>query len=224
MIFGDEVIWTPWQRPGFDLGLQLQEICRKHPQAKGVILGQHGLINWANDDKNCYELSLTLIEKAARYLSEHDKGDGAFGGAKYQPLDLRGAAQAFRRAAAVAARAGEPAQALHRHDPGRRRHARLRRQRRRAAAGRARHLVPGPLSAHQDQAALRRLESADRRRCHAAPEDRGGSRRLPPRLPRLLRALQARRLAQGARRQPDRRARARPGASLPGARTRASLA
>jgi rhamnulose-1-phosphate aldolase/alcohol dehydrogenase len=86
-IFGDEVIWTPWQRPGFDLGLQLQEVCRKHPNAKGVIMGQHGLINWANDDKECYELSLTLIEKAARYLAENDKGAKTFGGAKYQSLD-----------------------------------------------------------------------------------------------------------------------------------------
>ena len=86
-IYGDEVIWTPWQRPGFDLGLQLQEVCRKYPKAKGVILGQHGLINWANDDKECYELSLALIEKAARYLAEHDKGDSTFGGAKYHPLD-----------------------------------------------------------------------------------------------------------------------------------------
>ena len=85
-IYGDEVIWTPWQRPGFDLGLQLQEICKKHPKAKGVIMGQHGLINWANDDKECYELTLTLIEKAARYLAENDKGPKAFGGAKYQSL------------------------------------------------------------------------------------------------------------------------------------------
>jgi rhamnulose-1-phosphate aldolase/alcohol dehydrogenase len=85
-IYGDEVIWTPWQRPGFDLGLQLQEICRKYPKAKGVIMGQHGLINWANDDKECYELSLTLIEKAARYLADHDKGAQTFGGAKFQSL------------------------------------------------------------------------------------------------------------------------------------------
>ena len=85
-IYGDEVIWTPWQRPGFDLGLQLQAICKQYPNAKGVIMGQHGLINWANDDKECYELTLTLIEKAARYLAENDKGTKAFGGAKYQSL------------------------------------------------------------------------------------------------------------------------------------------
>ncbi len=85
-IFGDEVIWTPWQRPGFDLGLQLQEVCRKYPKAKGAIMGQHGLINWANDDKECYELSLELIDKAARYLASKDKGEKTFGGAKYQSL------------------------------------------------------------------------------------------------------------------------------------------
>jgi rhamnulose-1-phosphate aldolase/alcohol dehydrogenase len=85
-IYGDDVIWTAWQRPGFDLGLQLQEVCRQHPNAKGAIMGQHGLINWADDEKECYELSLTLIDKAARYLAEHDKGPKAFGGAKYQSL------------------------------------------------------------------------------------------------------------------------------------------
>ena len=47
------------------------------------MLGGHGLINWANDDKECYELSLTLIEKAARYLADNDLGEAAFGGAKY---------------------------------------------------------------------------------------------------------------------------------------------
>jgi len=86
-IYGDEVIWTPWQRPGFDLGLILQDIHTQHPQAKGVILGGHGLINWADDDQTCYELSLRLIEQAARYIEEHDGGAQTFGGAKYQTLD-----------------------------------------------------------------------------------------------------------------------------------------
>jgi rhamnulose-1-phosphate aldolase/alcohol dehydrogenase len=85
-IYGDEVIWTPWQRPGFDLGLQLQKICREHPRAKGVILGQHGLINWAGTDEACYELSLTLIEKAARFLAARDRGAKTFGGAKFAAL------------------------------------------------------------------------------------------------------------------------------------------
>ena len=90
-IYGDEVVWTPWLRPGFELGIELQRICSEHPQAKGVILGQHGLINWANDDKECYELSLSLIEKAARYIAaryESKGGDAkAFGGPRVQAMD-----------------------------------------------------------------------------------------------------------------------------------------
>ncbi|HNP73678.1 MAG TPA: bifunctional rhamnulose-1-phosphate aldolase/short-chain dehydrogenase, partial [Kouleothrix sp.] len=86
-IYGDAVIWTPWQRPGFDLGLILERICAEHPHASGVILGSHGLINWADDDKACYELTLDLIERAARYIEAHDKGEATFGGQQYQPLD-----------------------------------------------------------------------------------------------------------------------------------------
>ena len=85
-IYGDDVIWTEWQRPGFDLGLKLQEVCREHPKARGAIMGQHGLINWANDDKACYDLSLELIEKAAKYIEAHDKGEKTFGGAKFASL------------------------------------------------------------------------------------------------------------------------------------------
>ncbi|HKM57542.1 MAG TPA: bifunctional rhamnulose-1-phosphate aldolase/short-chain dehydrogenase [Chthoniobacterales bacterium] len=91
-IYGDEVVWTPWLRPGFELGIELQRICAEHPQAKGVILGQHGLINWANDDKECYELSLYLIEKAARHIAaryESEGGDAkAFGGPTVRAMDL----------------------------------------------------------------------------------------------------------------------------------------
>jgi rhamnulose-1-phosphate aldolase/alcohol dehydrogenase len=85
-IYGDDIAWTPWQRPGFDLGLKLQDICGNNPQLKGVILGQHGLINWANEQKECYDLSLGLIEKAARFIEKHDKGKNTFGGQKYAPL------------------------------------------------------------------------------------------------------------------------------------------
>ena len=90
-IYGEEVIWTPWLRPGFELGLALQRLVEEHPQAKGAILGQHGLINWANDDKECYNLTLSLIERAAEYIEtkyQEKGGDAkAFGGQKYQALD-----------------------------------------------------------------------------------------------------------------------------------------
>jgi rhamnulose-1-phosphate aldolase/alcohol dehydrogenase len=97
-IYGDEVIHTPWLRPGFELGLEMEKIVKENPQARGIIMGQHGLINWANDDKECYELTLTLIEKAARYIEEKYEAKGGhakvFGGQKYVSLE-----EAPRRAA-----------------------------------------------------------------------------------------------------------------------------
>jgi len=85
-IFGDEIVYTSWQRPGFDLGLLFQDVCEKNPNAKGINMGQHGLINWANEDKECYELTLSLIERAGRYIEERDKGEQTFEGQKYSHL------------------------------------------------------------------------------------------------------------------------------------------
>ncbi len=90
-IYGDEVGWTPWLRPGFELGLEIQRRCQDQPGLKGLILGQHGLINWADGGKadggkECYELTLRLIEQAALYIEAHDKGASAFGGARYESL------------------------------------------------------------------------------------------------------------------------------------------
>ena len=85
-IYGDEVGWVAWQRPGFDLGLVMEEIVEKAPALKGLVMGQHGLINWADDDKACYDLSLELIEKAARFIEARDRGEATFGGQKYESL------------------------------------------------------------------------------------------------------------------------------------------
>lgn len=85
-VFGEEVGWTPWLRPGFELGLELQRASQANPNWKGIVMGQHGLINWADGNKECYDLTLQLIEKAAEYLASHDKGARTFGGAKYAAL------------------------------------------------------------------------------------------------------------------------------------------
>lgn len=85
-IYGDEVVWIDWQRPGFELGLTMQRVCEEHPEAKGIMMGGHGLINWAATGKACYLLSLSLIDRAEAYLQEHGKSDYPFGGAKYASL------------------------------------------------------------------------------------------------------------------------------------------
>ncbi len=43
-IYGDEVIYIPWQRPGFDIGLKIQELIKENPQARGILLGHHGIV------------------------------------------------------------------------------------------------------------------------------------------------------------------------------------
>ncbi len=89
-IFGEEMAYVKWMRPGFELGLAMQEICQKHPKAKAIMMGQHGFISWANDDKECYLLTLSMIEKASAYIekkySEKGGDQAAFGGAKHQTL------------------------------------------------------------------------------------------------------------------------------------------
>ena len=100
-IYGDEVVHTPWLRPGFELGLEMQRICKANPNAKGIIMGQHGLINWANDDKECYILTLDLIERAAQYIETKYAAKGghaaAFGGQLFQSLSEEARRKVFAR-------------------------------------------------------------------------------------------------------------------------------
>lgn len=85
-VFGDRVAWTPWLRPGFELGLELQRLTTANPHLQGILLGQHGIINWADDDKACYDLTLALIEQAGDFIAAHDKGPLTFGGPRYTTL------------------------------------------------------------------------------------------------------------------------------------------
>ena len=85
-IYGDELIYVPWQRPGFDIGLIIEDLIEQNPQAKGILLGHHGMSSWNNDDKLCYETALEIIDRAAQYIEDHDRGEKTFGGQKYQQL------------------------------------------------------------------------------------------------------------------------------------------
>jgi rhamnulose-1-phosphate aldolase/alcohol dehydrogenase len=72
-IFSGEIGFLPWQRPGFDLGLKLENLARDHSEYCGVVLGGHGLFTWADDSKRCYETTLRIINKAAAWLEQHRK-------------------------------------------------------------------------------------------------------------------------------------------------------
>ncbi len=86
-IYGDDVIYVPWQRPGFDIGLLIESLIKDNPQARGVLLGHHGMSSWSNDDRTCYETALEIIDRAAAYIETRDRGEKTFGGPKHPSLD-----------------------------------------------------------------------------------------------------------------------------------------
>ena len=89
-IFGGEMAYVPWMRPGFELGLAMQEIAEQQPDVKAIMMGQHGFISWDDDEKICYAHTLDFIEKAAAYIEAKYQAKGgdatAFGGQKYNTL------------------------------------------------------------------------------------------------------------------------------------------
>ncbi|MHA3772016.1 bifunctional rhamnulose-1-phosphate aldolase/short-chain dehydrogenase [Verrucomicrobiota bacterium sgz303538] len=89
-IFGGQMAYVPWMRPGFELGLAMQEVEKQNPGVRAIMMGQHGFIAWADDDKECYTQTLTFIERAAEYIEQKYQAKGGdatvFGGVKYQSL------------------------------------------------------------------------------------------------------------------------------------------
>lgn len=99
-IFGDKVVWVPWRRPGFQLGLDIANIKDENPQAIGCILGGHGITAWGDTSEESERNSLWIIDTAAAYIDAHGKADpfgGVVSGFEALPADERRA-----RAAALA--------------------------------------------------------------------------------------------------------------------------
>ena len=86
-IWGDTMGWVPWQKPGFDLGLQLEKCLNDNPGIRGIVLGGHGLFTWGDTSYECYINSLEVIEEASLYIEEHlGKKGPVFGGQKLESL------------------------------------------------------------------------------------------------------------------------------------------
>ena len=87
-LFEGSIGWVNWQRPGFDLGLQIKECLEKNPGIRGIMLGSHGLFTWGDTAYDCYINSLEVIEKCAAYIEENVAKNGSvFGGQKIQSLE-----------------------------------------------------------------------------------------------------------------------------------------
>jgi rhamnulose-1-phosphate aldolase/alcohol dehydrogenase len=98
--FGDRVLWVPWRRPGFQLGLDIAAIAAARPQAIGVVLGGHGITAWGASSEQCEARSLEIIGTAAQFIAANGRPDPfgpVIGG--YQPLPEAGR---HARAAALA--------------------------------------------------------------------------------------------------------------------------
>jgi rhamnulose-1-phosphate aldolase/alcohol dehydrogenase len=78
-VFGGEIGWLPWLRPGYELGLKLRALSQQNPQLRGVVLEAHGLFTWADTSKACYENTLDIINRATAWLSDQARGKRPFG-------------------------------------------------------------------------------------------------------------------------------------------------
>jgi rhamnulose-1-phosphate aldolase/alcohol dehydrogenase len=85
-IFGDRIGWLPWKRPGYELGLWLEEFCLENPEADGVVLESHGLFTWADTAKDCYDTTIDVINRATEWLHARTARVLAFGGPRHEAL------------------------------------------------------------------------------------------------------------------------------------------
>jgi len=84
-VFGEEIGWIPWQRPGFDLGLKVGRMAEENPGMRGLILGSHGLVTWGESSRECYQSTLRVIQQAADWLDENGRPE-PFGPQRAAPL------------------------------------------------------------------------------------------------------------------------------------------
>ena len=171
-IFGDKVVWVPWRRPGFQLGLDIAAIKAANPQAIGCILGGHGITAWGDtSDEAEAELALDHRDRRRR-TSTSTARPSPFGGALHGFAALPDAERRARAAALAPTIRGlastdKPMVGHFTDDP---RVLEFLASRERAPAGRARHELPRPLPAHQGQADAARPA---RRRAASRSSSRG---------------------------------------------------
>ena len=80
--FNHTLIWIPWQRPGFELGLMMRDAVMKNPGCDGIVLGGHGLFTWGETQRECYLNTVTLIDQIGQFIARHGEalGPKRFGG------------------------------------------------------------------------------------------------------------------------------------------------
>jgi rhamnose utilization protein RhaD (predicted bifunctional aldolase and dehydrogenase)/NAD(P)-dependent dehydrogenase (short-subunit alcohol dehydrogenase family) len=88
--FNRNIVWIPWQRPGFELALMLENAVKDNRAADGIILGSHGLFTWGNTQRECYVNSIETIDQMGRFINAHQAKKGTiFGGIEIKPIEDR---------------------------------------------------------------------------------------------------------------------------------------
>jgi rhamnose utilization protein RhaD (predicted bifunctional aldolase and dehydrogenase)/NAD(P)-dependent dehydrogenase (short-subunit alcohol dehydrogenase family) len=81
--YGRRIVWVPWQRPGFELGIMLRRAVAERPGCDGILLGSHGLFTWGDSQQECYANSVKTIDQMGEFVEDHTRASGRppFGGA-----------------------------------------------------------------------------------------------------------------------------------------------
>jgi rhamnose utilization protein RhaD (predicted bifunctional aldolase and dehydrogenase)/NAD(P)-dependent dehydrogenase (short-subunit alcohol dehydrogenase family) len=89
--FNHSLVWVPWQRPGFELGLMMRKAILDNPGCDGIVLGGHGLFTWGDTQRECYLNTITVIDQIGQFIERHGiaKGPSRFGGSAVQARENR---------------------------------------------------------------------------------------------------------------------------------------
>jgi len=88
--FDRKIVWLPWQRPGFELGLMIERAVTQNPGVDGLILGGHGLFTWGTTQRDCYLNSIHTIDQMGEFILKHRSSKGfVFGGVEHSAAKSR---------------------------------------------------------------------------------------------------------------------------------------
>lgn len=84
--FDRKIVWLPWQRPGFELAMLIEQAIHDNPAAQGLVLGGHGLFTWGTTQRGCYLNSIQTIDQMGEFVTRHrERKSSVFGGAVHGP-------------------------------------------------------------------------------------------------------------------------------------------